>query len=177
MAEYMIQGETLTAIANAIREKTGGTANLSPEQMAAEISNISAGGALPIGISALASGTYTSASNASGDLTITHNLGKVPNFAILLLCDDISTNIGPALAILYYFQLYKPIYDGSNYYNVRGNACYIGSSGTLNTTNVSSTDDSLAPTENTVTFKGHSTGRINAGSTYRWVVGVIDGIG
>lgn len=41
MSEYLIQDTSLTAIANAIRAKTGGAANLTPTQMAAAISGIS----------------------------------------------------------------------------------------------------------------------------------------
>lgn len=41
MSEYLIQDTSLTAIANAIRAKTGGSANLTPAQMAAEIAEIS----------------------------------------------------------------------------------------------------------------------------------------
>lgn len=41
MSEYLIQDTSLTAIANAIRAKTGGAANLTPAQMAAEIAEIS----------------------------------------------------------------------------------------------------------------------------------------
>ena len=44
MSEYLIQDTTLTAIADAIREKTGGTDQMTPEQMATEISNIQASG-------------------------------------------------------------------------------------------------------------------------------------
>lgn len=44
MAEYLIQSETLTSIADAIRTKTGGTGTLSPSQMASEIEGISASG-------------------------------------------------------------------------------------------------------------------------------------
>ena len=40
MAEYKIQGETLTAIADAIRSKVGATAKLTPEQMAAVIESV-----------------------------------------------------------------------------------------------------------------------------------------
>lgn len=40
MSEYLIQDTSLTAIANAIRAKTGGAANLTPAQMAAEIAGI-----------------------------------------------------------------------------------------------------------------------------------------
>ena len=42
--EYLIWGSTLKAIGNAIREKTGGTANLSPADMPAEIRGITGGG-------------------------------------------------------------------------------------------------------------------------------------
>ena len=44
MAEFLIQGNTLTAIANAIREKTNTTGTLTPEAMASKISEISASG-------------------------------------------------------------------------------------------------------------------------------------
>lgn len=44
MSEYLIQDTTLTAIADAIREKTGGTDQMTPDQMATEISNIQASG-------------------------------------------------------------------------------------------------------------------------------------
>ena len=44
MAEYLIQGETLTGIADAIREKTGGTDPVAVSDMAAQIEGIQAGG-------------------------------------------------------------------------------------------------------------------------------------
>ena len=40
MSEYLIQDTSLTAIANAIRAKTGGAANLTPAQMVTEIAGI-----------------------------------------------------------------------------------------------------------------------------------------
>ena len=43
MAEYLIQGGTLTAIADALREKTGNSSPLSPSQMVDEIMSISPG--------------------------------------------------------------------------------------------------------------------------------------
>lgn len=43
MAEYIIQGETLTAIADAVRGKTGSTDAMSPMQMATAIDGISTG--------------------------------------------------------------------------------------------------------------------------------------
>lgn len=47
MAEYLIQGETLTAIADAIRGKKDTTGIFTPEQMAAEIEGIVVGDDLP----------------------------------------------------------------------------------------------------------------------------------
>lgn len=44
MSEYLIQGETLTDIANAIREKTGGTDPIPTSDMAGLIAAIEAGG-------------------------------------------------------------------------------------------------------------------------------------
>lgn len=45
MAEYLVQGESLTAVADAIREKGGTTAPLSfPAGMAAAVRNIQSGG-------------------------------------------------------------------------------------------------------------------------------------
>lgn len=46
MAEFLIQGNTLTAIANAIREKTKTTGTLTPQAMASKILEISGGGGL-----------------------------------------------------------------------------------------------------------------------------------
>ena len=43
MSEYMIQGDTLTAIGDAIRAKTGDTATMTPAQMATAIEGISTG--------------------------------------------------------------------------------------------------------------------------------------
>jgi len=47
MAEYLVQGESITAVADAIREKGGTTAPLSfPAGMAAAVRNIQSGGDL-----------------------------------------------------------------------------------------------------------------------------------
>lgn len=47
MAEYLVQGESITAVADAIREKSGTTAPLSfPAGMAEAVRNIQSGGDL-----------------------------------------------------------------------------------------------------------------------------------
>lgn len=53
MAEYLVQGESLTAVADAIREKGGTTAPLSfPAGMAEAVRNIQSGGDLSLGLTA-----------------------------------------------------------------------------------------------------------------------------
>lgn len=44
MAEYLIKGETLTAIGNAIRLQTGNDVTITPEDMPSQIMNIETGG-------------------------------------------------------------------------------------------------------------------------------------
>ena len=44
MTEYLIQGETLDNIANAINAKTGKSAAMTPAEMVTEIGSISGGG-------------------------------------------------------------------------------------------------------------------------------------
>ena len=48
MAEYIIQDSTLTGIADAIRAKTGGSAAMTPAQMATEIGSISGGSSITV---------------------------------------------------------------------------------------------------------------------------------
>ena len=53
MAEYLVQGESITAVADAIREKGGTTAPLSfPAGMAEAVRNIQSGADLSLGLTA-----------------------------------------------------------------------------------------------------------------------------
>lgn len=72
----------MTAIADAIREKTGGTAALTLDGMAAAIAAISTG------VSNIEFGTVTLSSVPS--VTIPHSLGVLPNFAFLYKQSDIA---------------------------------------------------------------------------------------
>lgn len=72
MAKGLITQATLTGIADAIRAKAGTSASMRPDEMAALIQSISGGGKVAAG-SVTPSGSYTSS------VTITHNLGVVPN--------------------------------------------------------------------------------------------------
>ena len=77
MAEYLIQEETLTEIADAIRSKTGSEESIAVSDMASVIGALAIGGAN----AKYASGTFTGITDSA--LTITHNLGIVPDIVIV----------------------------------------------------------------------------------------------
>lgn len=172
MAEYMIQGDTLSAIANAIRGKTGGSDPISPEQMATEISNIaSGGGGLPEGISAIASGILAPTSNVTADFSIEHNLGKIPEFAILMILEDAATT---ALKGTQLFQLlsHKPFNSNGTMNTTRGIIVYQNTSGSAANSIVAIMDSSFANTT-TVKFRALSNQPLKAGYRYLWLCGVV----
>ena len=77
--------EKMTAIADAIRNKTGKTDKLTLDQMPIEIDSIGSGGVQS------ASGTYTLATDAVGIEIDVSNVGFVPDLAIVYL-DDAELN-------------------------------------------------------------------------------------
>lgn len=73
MSEYLIQGETLTAIADAVRSKTGETSPIPINEMADRIGKID----MPSGSSVkIAIGTITT---DGGPIVVEHGLGVVPD--------------------------------------------------------------------------------------------------
>lgn len=76
MSKYSIDSSTLTAIADAIREKGGTSDPILAEGMAAAIAAIEAGGGCAIG-------TITPADTSIDVLEIDHNLGAIPEFVML----------------------------------------------------------------------------------------------
>ena len=78
MAEYLVQGESITAVADAIREKGGTTAPLSfPAGMAAAVRNIQSGGDLS------SVDVYIADFTSNADLTIT--AGAVDKYARIVV--------------------------------------------------------------------------------------------
>lgn len=78
MAEYLVQGASLTAVADAIREKGGTTAPLSfPAGMAEAVRNIQSGGDLS------AIDVYIADFTSNADLTIT--AGAVDKYARIVV--------------------------------------------------------------------------------------------
>lgn len=84
MAKGLITQTTLTGIADAIRAKTGTSDAMRPDEMAALIQSISGGGKV-------AAGSVTPSGNYTSSVTITHNLGVVPNLIAIFAADVIST--------------------------------------------------------------------------------------
>lgn len=172
MTEYSEQIDRITAakaaIEAAIIEKgvdvPDGT---TLDGIAALIASIQSGGGggLPEGISALASGTITPASDYSSfTYEATHNLGVVCNFAALILVDPLSSTAYANMMIATY-AIFK---NNSNrhptvyyYYN--------------SSKNVSANHgETLASFWGTNYVKFMTPYTLKAGKTYRWVCGVID---
>ena len=86
MAKGLVKDSTLTAIANAIREKTETTATMLPSEMAALISGIT-GAKMTYGVQTLA------VTPPAGSITITHDLGAIPNMIYVChVSNNITTN-------------------------------------------------------------------------------------
>jgi hypothetical protein len=78
MAEYLVQGESITAVADAIREKGGTTAPLSfPAGMAEAVRNIQSGGDLS------SVDVYIADFTSSSDLIVT--AGAVDKYARIVV--------------------------------------------------------------------------------------------
>lgn len=77
--------EKLTNIADAIRGKTGGTEEMTLDQMAIAISSIATGGGMPEGMNAfvLTLDTAYPTSAEGWTMVIPHGLGVAPKFAIV----------------------------------------------------------------------------------------------
>lgn len=94
MAEYLIQGETLDDIADAINAKTGGSSAMTPTQMVTAIGTISGGGgSLPTSISKIDGGEFTFASETESTYRINHTLGVVPKGFVIWTDDVDLTNV------------------------------------------------------------------------------------
>lgn len=76
----MSVNEKMTAIADAIRGKTGGASPLTLDQMAEAIASIQAGGGIKT-----ASGTYTLASDANNMYIDITDIGFIPDVAVVFL--------------------------------------------------------------------------------------------
>ena len=83
MAVRRIEDSVLTAVADAIREKTGSTDTMTVGEMPAAIASITAGGGLP---AKMAVGSFSCPGTdhpAGGNFTIEHGLGTIPRAVLV----------------------------------------------------------------------------------------------
>ena len=125
-------------------------------------------------ISAVATGTYTPASDISYGAEIEHGLGVTPNFCIWMAENDFSDITGVSAVVVGAMVAKPMLYSASsgmtlhNQYFLRGYT----SSGTANGTTSYKDDDFM--TDTIVTILGNNTYKLKSGWTYRWVAGVIN---
>ena len=127
MSEYRIQSETLVGIADAIREKTGDSALIAPEDMATEIASISGMG------SSLEWKTYTGTMSFSDELVTEPVIPVDTSKAVVLFAvftikrtgmvadgvvtyDDVPTNNGLNMCLGYGINVSSLALDGTFIY-------------------------------------------------------------
>lgn len=116
----LIERSTLQAIANAIRAKTGETAQMLPANMAALISAIS-GSSFPNDVvTHLYVGTVVPTSNIwNGNLEINHNLGVIPDIVLLFrAASSTPSSSGEILCVAQFPNTVdSKVYDGVSFYS------------------------------------------------------------
>ena len=160
--------DKLTAIANAIRSKTGKSATLTLEQMVTEITGIETGGGLPTGISEVAYGESTLTSDqTSGIWGVSHGMSATPNFVFVMIKTD--TVVNGMITHIAVTRRGNAVTGGIRYYN---------SSGAASATTLSVNNGSAWESMKQFLFSWNpSTCTLKGGHTYIWMCGVIDGIG
>ena len=125
-------------------------------------------------ISAVATGTYTPASDISTSIEIEHGLGVTPNFCIWMAENDFS-DITDVSAAVVGAMVAKPMLhsasSGITYpyqYFLRGYNVSGLSNGTASYKSEGCMTDTI------VTILGNNTYKLKSGWTYRWVAGVIN---
>lgn len=161
--------DKLTAIANAIRSKTGKSATLTLEQMVTEITGVETGGGLPTGINEIAYGESTLTSDqTSGIWGVSHGMMSSPNFAFVMIKTD--TVVDGMITHIAVTRRGEKVTGGIRYYNSSGTA----SATTLSATNGSAWE-SISMRQFVLSWNP-STCTLKGGHTYIWICGDIDDI-
>lgn len=162
MSNYLIQGETLTALGDAIRSKTGGTDLLTPDAMAAAINTMEIGGGveLPAFISEIKFGTFKYGA-ATSSVEVVHGLsGKPEGFAVWR--GDLSSNPGVSYINSAYGHSHK-------YYNPSTGGTFYGTTWILNGGGGTSTGNFNA---NETVFRLYTPSMnpsVQGNTTYYWI--------
>lgn len=171
MARVITDDSSLVEIADAIREKGGTSDALAfPAGFAEAIAAIQTGGGL-----SLISGEITP-SETMGEITITHNLGKMPEI-IAFFPDDASWELtkndkpSPFLAYLFINDISVSVYASSLFSNYYAEVITVpGYDVTTSAVNISTVVHKV--NESSFTFnKGYLSANLYAGIKYYWLVG------
>lgn len=161
-----------------------GDANLTPENIKKGVTIFdvlgafegeSSVGGLPDGISALATGTVTMAAKSSSQI-VQHNLGVAPNFIVWAIEDDTSETALTSIATMGASIGKHSISSATSTVLCYSANLIVGynTSSTLYGTMTKSSSEYMTETE--ARMIANTTYYLQAGYTYRWVCGVLDGI-
>lgn len=132
------------------------------------------GGGLPAGVTALATDTFTPASDISNSLyEIAHGLGVVPNFFVVMV-DNVPTLSSYTKSVLQVQGVRRPV--GANAATV--STMYVSAYEAVSslTQNLQSAEANDKWTADSLSFDLYSYA-LKAGYTYRWICGVAEGLG
>lgn len=135
-----------------------------------------AGGGLPDGVSAIASGTVTPAEGSTSGVIVTHNLGVVPNFCVWFVENDYSASTGTNIAIAGAIINKSSKYTGTS--SIKYSIHYLidGYSNSQQSTTSGRASNTTYLTTTQARLVCNSTYPIQAGGRIRWVVGVASGV-
>ena len=166
MAEYLIKDTSLTAIADAIREKTGSQDPLAfPDEFIEAIEGIEG--------MKIAYGSFTPASTVSS-YTLTHGLGKIPDFIMLIRINTSTSALNLSQIIIAAianaaddFQAFTVQYSQSKgVYSYCKDSCDI--SGDVRTDSFYQGRAFHAANANTVHIQGSTYGKLDT-AEYYWI--------
>lgn len=141
------------------------------------VGTLLASGGLPSGVSALASGTYTTTEDRTSRVDVAHGLGVTPNFCVVMMeTDTSSTPLTSALVgATVFFKATK--YTSSSTIVYSAHVTMEGYNASSQSTGTATRAASTAYfTASTFGIPCNSTYKLKAGYTYRWVCGLLDGI-
>lgn len=161
MSIYLIQGETLAALGDAIRAKTGETEPLTPADMATAISGLDVGGfELPDYLTEIRFGTFIE-NAAKSAYEVEHGLsGKPTGFVVWR--GDVPSNPGSSYINAAYGHSYK-------YYNPSTGGTFYGTTWILNGGGGTSTASFNADETVFRLYSSSMKPSIQGNTTYYWI--------
>ena len=142
------------------------------DALAGLIGSIEVGGGLPVNITLIATGTYTSASTTQ-NIIIEHGLGITPNF-LLIRIENYNAQEDRFYTYVMNYAYFKSDYDNGGWVKAAHNFDYY-----FGDSSVDVTDSSISVTVGPVVHRSSSSGdmsqasaKFKAGHIYTWIAGV-----